>query len=124
MEASQSLRATANAGQSGGPAPEGEPGPKAKTDDVVDAEFTEVDGEKVDDFRSCRRSRQNRNRSKDVKRKTSIRAGSGFRLTFSIPYVYLFHQISDQSHETARNPCPNAATTKFSVSRRVRPRTN
>ncbi len=47
MEASQSLRAAASAGQSGGPTPEGEPGPKAKADDdVVDAEFTEVDGEK------------------------------------------------------------------------------
>jgi molecular chaperone DnaK len=46
-EASQSLRAAAGAGQSGGPAPEGEPGPSAKADDdVVDAEFTEVDGEK------------------------------------------------------------------------------
>jgi len=47
MEASQSLRAAASAGQPGGPAPEGEPGPSAKADDdVVDAEFTEVDGEK------------------------------------------------------------------------------
>jgi molecular chaperone DnaK len=47
MEASQSLRAAAGAGQQGGPAPEGEPGPSAKADDdVVDAEFTEVDGDK------------------------------------------------------------------------------
>jgi molecular chaperone DnaK len=46
MEASQSLRAAAAAGQ-GGPAPEGQPSASAKADDdVVDAEFTEVDGDK------------------------------------------------------------------------------
>jgi molecular chaperone DnaK len=46
MEASQSLRAAASGGQ-GGPAPGGEQASSGKPqDDVVDAEFTEVDGDK------------------------------------------------------------------------------
>ncbi len=46
MEASQSLRAAASGGQ-GGPAPGGEQASAGKPqDDVVDAEFTEVDGDK------------------------------------------------------------------------------
>jgi molecular chaperone DnaK len=46
MEASQSLRAAATGGQ-GGPAPGGEQASAGKPqDDVVDAEFTEVDGDK------------------------------------------------------------------------------
>jgi molecular chaperone DnaK len=46
MEASQSLRAAASSGQ-GGPAPGGEQASGGKPqDDVVDAEFTEVDGDK------------------------------------------------------------------------------
>jgi molecular chaperone DnaK len=46
MEASQSLRAAASGGQ-GGPSPGGESASAGKPhDDVVDAEFTEVDGDK------------------------------------------------------------------------------
>jgi molecular chaperone DnaK len=45
MEASQSLRAAASGGQ-GGPTPGGEQASGKPQDDVVDAEFTEVDGDK------------------------------------------------------------------------------
>ncbi len=46
VEASASLRAAASAGASGGPAPNAEPQAQKAADDVVDAEFTEVDGDK------------------------------------------------------------------------------